>query len=238
MGPRAAGVLFVGQDLVYREAVALVLQHQGFSVTETASGAEGLEALAQGGLDVVLIDLWVADMPGFSVCKRFRAATNLPVVVLVNGSEEVYQVAAVHSGANEAVAKPVRVAFLTERLWYWVRAPRIADGRDVGEVHIDEERREVYYRGQQVELTTREFQVLAALAASPGVVISRDTLLDRVWGLEALELEMRTVDATVARIRKKFWERFQETPIETVPGVGYRLRENRRALRGLKEATE
>lgn len=228
MGSRASGVLWVSGEPTYREALTLVLTRHGFTVVDVATGAEGLRALDAGGFDAVVLDLWVKDLPGFSVCHRFRSATDAPIVALADGSDEVYQLAAVYAGANESLPKPLHVSRFLERLSYWVRTPRPAVHRDV-EVVVDAERREVYYRGEPVDLTSREFQLLHTLAQSPGVVIPRETLLDRVWGIEGLDLELRTVDATVARIRKKFWEKFQETPIETVPGFGYRLRDRRPA---------
>ncbi|MCL8207524.1 MAG: response regulator transcription factor [Actinomycetia bacterium] len=230
MGSRASGVLWVSGDPTYREALKLVLTHHGFTVVDVATGAEGLRALDAGGFDAVVLDLWIKDLPGFSACHRFRsAASGVPIVALADGSDEVYQLAAVYAGANESLPKPLHVSHFLERLAYWVRAPRPVAERDV-EVIVDPDRRTVYFRGEPVDLTSREFQLLQTLAQSPGVVIPRETLLDRVWGIEALDLELRTVDATVARIRKKFWEKFQETPIETVPGFGYRLRDRRPAL--------
>ncbi|MCL8208292.1 MAG: response regulator transcription factor [Actinomycetia bacterium] len=164
-------------------------------------------------------------MPGLAACRRFREATSAPLVVLLDRPDEIYRLAALYLGATEVMAQPVNVAYLLARL------AQLADGaRMEGSVGrslvIDQDHHRVYFRNQPVDLTRREFQLIATLARARGAVVTREVLLDRVWGMEAADLDLRTVDSTVARVRRKFLQQFSETPIETVPGVGYRLRED------------
>jgi two-component system response regulator RegX3 len=216
-------ILWISADAMLREAMDVVLTHHGFSVSVHGGGVSALADLRHGSVDVVLLHLGLTDMPGLTACRRFREATSVPLLVVLDRPDEVYRLAALYLGATEVIPQPVDMAYLLTRLGRLAETARAAEmGR--GGLVVDHERHRVYFRNQRVDLTRREFQLIATLARARGAVVSREVLLDRVWGSQGVDLDLRTVDSTVARIRRKFLQQFRETPIETVSGVGYRLR--------------
>jgi DNA-binding response OmpR family regulator len=197
------------------------LERHGYRVVWVRSGEEGLAELGRHPIRLVVLDLGLPGMDGLEVCRRLRARSDVPVVMLTARDEEADRVAGLEVGADDYVVKPFSPRELVAR----VRAVlRRAEGghRDevlqVGDVVLRRRAREVEVAGRPVELTAREFDLLAFLLEHPGTVFSRQVLLDRVWGL-AYPGETRTVDVHVGQLRKKLG---RPDLIRTVRGAGYK----------------
>jgi two-component system phosphate regulon response regulator PhoB len=197
---------------------------------ETLRAATAEEALAQVGRrvpDLVLLDLMLPDMPGSEVCRRLKGADrtrHLPVVILTAKAEEVDRVVAFELGADDYVTKPFSVRELVLRLQAILRRVaglhRDAPADRVGAIRIEVEAHRAFVRGEEISLTRLEFRLLATLMARAGRVQSREQLLGDVWNV-APELDTRTVDSHVKRLREKLGPARQL--LETVRGLGYRL---------------
>lgn len=210
------------------------LAREGYEVRLSSSGIEGLRQARESRPDMVLLDIMVPRLNGWEVCRRLKHDPELrgiPVIMVTGRVEEGDKVLGFEVGADDYVTKPFSPRELLARVRAVMRRsrPAAADSRKthltVGQLEIDRLRFEVTMAGQRVELTPKEFEMLAALVGSPGRVFGREELLDLVWGQDGF-VEPRTVDVHVARLRAKFAAQGLAAPgIETVRGVGYRLRE-------------
>jgi two-component system, OmpR family, phosphate regulon response regulator PhoB len=229
----AKQVLIVEDERPIREMIAFGLKRAGFEVREAEDCRTARAALADQRPDLVLIDWMLPDMSGLELTralKRDRETRELPVIMLTARAEEGDKVAGLEGGADDYVTKPFSPRELVARVRAVTRRGRPiedADGQPLraGDLEIDRQRFEVKMKGRLVELTRKEFDLLAALVRTPGRVFGREELLDLVWGQDGF-VEPRTVDVHVARLRAKFTAaRAPEPGIETVRGVGYRFRE-------------
>ena len=224
----AARVLIVEDESDIRNLLVFHLEREGYAVAMARTGAEALRQIRAGLPDLVLLDLMLPEVDGLEVCRRLRQdprTASVPIVMLKARSEEVDRILGLELGADDYIVKPFSPKEVVAR----VRAVlRRAGVRDVaapvvsGRLVIDAERHTVQVDGEAVELTPKEFDLLRALAEARGRVLSREFLLDRVWGYaSASEIESRTVDVHVRRLRIKLGGEGQR--ITTVKGVGYRL---------------
>jgi two-component system alkaline phosphatase synthesis response regulator PhoP len=197
----------------------------GFQVTSCRSGEEGLRELEQGPADLVLLDLMLPDMDGLAVCRDIRshpATARLPVIMLTARAEERDKLLGLELGADDYVTKPFSVKEVVARMQALLR--RVARQEpealhyDDGTLKVDESKHRVYLREREVKLTRREFELLAALIRSRERILTRDALLDRIWGY-SFAGGTRTVDVHVRRLRRKL----DPSYVETVIGVGYRF---------------
>ena len=210
------------------------LAREGYEVRLSSSGIEGLRQARESRPDMVLLDIMVPGLNGWEVCRRLKQDPELrgiPVIMVTGRVEEGDKVLGFEVGADDYVTKPFSPRELLARVRAVMRRsrPAAADGKKThlkaGQLEIDRPRFEVTMAGQRVELTPKEFEMLAALVGSPGRVFGREELLDLVWGQDGF-VEPRTVDVHVARLRAKFTAQGLAAPgIETVRGVGYRFRE-------------
>ncbi|MGZ8694287.1 MAG: response regulator transcription factor [Gaiellaceae bacterium] len=213
-------VLVVEDEDGIAEPLAEGLAREGFTVTRAATGAE---ALAAPETDVVLLDLRLPDIDGLDVCRRLRERSAVPIIVVTARGEEADRVVGLELGADDYVVKPFGLRELIAR----IRAvTRRGQGRAagaplrVGELEIDLRARRVHVGGTEVELTPKEFDLLAALAREPGAAVSRRSLLPDVWDTSWYG-STKTIDVHVAALRRKLGDPDQ---IQTVRGVGFRLR--------------
>jgi DNA-binding response OmpR family regulator len=217
--------------------VAALLRHnlarEGYDVALAGNGADALRQARERRPDVVLLDLMVPRLNGWEVCRRLRQEPEtaaIPVIMVTGRAEEGDKVLGFEVGADDYVTKPFSIRELLARIRAVTRRGRApaADPRTVvkaGDLEIDRYRFQVRMGGRPVEVTHKEFELLAILAASPGRVFGRDDLLDAVWGRDGF-VEPRTVDVHLARLRAKFAAAGLPAPaIETVRGVGYRFRD-------------
>jgi len=226
-------ILLVDDDVALGGILAPALGDEGFQVVTARTGREGLQRFEADGADLLILDILMPEMDGLDLCRRVRRKSAVPIILLSSRGEEVDRVTGLDTGADDYVTKP----FSTRELVARIRAieRRLAGGGAataaggacvrVGPLEIDAARFLVRWREQPVTLTKTEFRLLEALARHPGMVLSREQLLDQARGDDVTVTE-RTVDTFIKRLRKKVREvdpAFDE--IETVIGIGYRYRE-------------
>jgi len=225
--PVVATVLFIEDDRAIRTALRLALEDEGYDVREAADGRSGLSAVAGGGVDVVLLDLRLPDMSGFDVCRSIRETSQVPVIMVTAQTDTHDLVAGLEAGADDYVTKPVVVKELAARIRVALRRVRRSlletEVVHLGDVELMRGQGTVRKAGREVALTKTEFNLLCEFADHPNMVLSRDQLLERVWGYEHLG-DSRVVDAHVRRLRVKIEEHPDDPRIVvTVRGLGYRL---------------
>jgi DNA-binding response OmpR family regulator len=226
-----AHALVVEDEPHIRELLALHLGLEGVTVSECADGAEALEAVAVTRFDVVVLDLMLPKIDGLTVCAAIRRSAlnaETPVLILTARREESDTVLGLETGADDYLTKPFGVREFVARVRALLRRPRRGEVEtpalvDVAGVRIDPARRLVHVDGVAVDLTPHEFDVLLLLASSPGIVFSRELLLERVWSRDTHVTE-RSVDTLIKRLRQKV-ETDGEVPtrILTVWGTGYKF---------------
>lgn len=215
-------ILLVEDEEDIASLVRAYLERDGFRVVWTTHGTAGLEALERHDVRLAILDLQLPDADGFDICRAIRSCSSLPVVMLTARDEEVDRVAGLELGADDYVTKPFSPRELTARVRAVLRRvePDTEDDRlALGEVLLDRPARTVAVAGFEVELTAREFDLLWHLAERPGLVVTRERLLDRVWGL-SFPGGTRTVDVHVGQLRRKLG---RPALIRTVRGSGYKL---------------
>jgi DNA-binding response OmpR family regulator len=216
-------VLVVDDEPNIADLVELYLRREGYRVVKAANGEDGLRAVNDQRPRLVVLDVGLPDIDGLEVCRRLRASTNIPVIFLTARDTEVDRVLGLELGADDYVTKPFSPAELVARVKAVLRrsegnaAP--TEMVQVGGVTIDIGRREVRVNEEPVAFTTKEFDLLKFLAERPGLALSRQQILDGVWGYDWFG-DVRTVDVHIAQVRKKI---DSAVKIDTVRGVGYRL---------------
>ena len=225
-------ILVVDDEEAIAEAVRARLESEGYRVVAAADGPEAIQAHAEHHPDLVVLDLMLPGMDGLEVCKQIQRDGWTPVLMLTARTEEADKVAGFAVGADDYLTKPFSLRELTVRVKAILRrVDRIKGAAEpVGAIErngmmIDAARRRVEVDGAEVGLTPLEFEILLTLARDPGVVLSRDALMDGVWGYRDYA-GGRVVDSHVARIRRKLGEDGNEPRfIRTVHGVGYAFKE-------------
>jgi DNA-binding response OmpR family regulator len=215
-------IVVVDDEPNIADLVDLYLARDGFRVLKAGTGAAGLDAVKDHRPRLVVLDVGLPDIDGLEVCKRIRATSRVPVIFLTARDGEVDRVLGLELGADDYVTKPFSPAELVARVKAVLRrvdggpAPEVVQA---GRATIDVGRREVRIDEQPVEFTTEEFDLLRYLAERPGLALSRQQILDGVWGYDWYG-DVRTVDVHIAQVRKKVGD---AVAISTVRGVGYRL---------------
>lgn len=221
-----ATILVVDDERHIIELAEMYLAREGYTVLRAIDGEEALYAIQRERPDLVVLDIMLPKLDGWEVCRRLRAAGDeTPIIMLTARDDDVDKVVGLELGADDYVTKPFNPRELVARVKAVLR--RIEGGAaaqrpvTVGDVYIDPARREVTVDGEPVQLRTKEFDLLAHLARHVGLVLSRDQLLNAVWGYDFLG-ETRTIDVHIAHLRDKL-KHSQQVQIETVWGVGYKL---------------
>ncbi|HUP35194.1 MAG TPA: response regulator transcription factor [Candidatus Limnocylindria bacterium] len=233
-GPvRGARVLVVEDEPDVAEMIRYNLGKEGYDVRVVGNGTDALRQVKDARPDVILLDIMVPHLNGWEICRRLkqdRETLAIPIIMVTGRAEEGDKVLGFEMGADDYVTKPFSPRELLARVRAVSRRGRPGDDTGgqplrAGDLEIDRQRFEVKMKGRLVELTRKEFDLLASLVRSPGRVFGRDELLDLVWGQDGF-VEPRTVDVHVARLRAKFTAARAPVPaIETVRGVGYRFRD-------------
>jgi DNA-binding response OmpR family regulator len=220
-------ILVVDDEAAISEAVRARLSNEGFRVVLAADGPQALELADAEQPDLVVLDLMLPGMDGLEVCRRLQTRRWVPVLMLTARTEEADKVAGFAVGADDYLTKPFSLRELTVRVRAILRrVERISstpssDPIELGGLSIDPSRRKVSLDGEEVQLTPLEFEILLSMAREPGVVFTREQLMDRVWGYRDYA-GGRVVDSHVARIRRKLGEDGAEPRfVRTVHGVGY-----------------
>jgi len=225
-------VLVVDDEPAFREGLRQALKREGFVVVVAADGEEALERFGESKPDLVLLDVMLPRMSGIDVCRKIRSTSDTPVIMVSARNEEIDAVVALEVGADDYVSKPYRVRELVARMRTVLRragntrsdeAPSNASILEVGAIQLDRERHEVAIDGVAVQLPLKEFQLLALLMENVGIVVTRQNLIDRVWGYDYVG-DTKTLDVHIKRLRAKV-EPVPDTPsrIVTIRGLGYKL---------------
>jgi DNA-binding response OmpR family regulator len=234
VGPRQNGaavhsLLFIEDDDQIRLALTMALEDEGYRVREAPDGASGLTAFGEREADLVLLDLRLPDMSGFDVCRALRASSIVPIIIITAQTDTYDLVAGLEAGADDYITKPVIPKELAARIRALLRRVQLQGTSSspratrLGDVELRREQGIVLKAGREVSLTKTEFRLLCEFADHAGAVLSRDQLLERVWGYEYLG-DSRLVDAHVRRLRVKIEDQPDEPRlIVTVRGLGYRL---------------
>jgi DNA-binding response OmpR family regulator len=225
----AARILMVEDDAVIREATQLTLERHGYDVTTAEDGLEAIESFEKIHPDAVMLDIMLPGLDGISVCRRIRESSTVPIVMVSARGDALDVVLGLEAGADDYVTKPFDTQVLVARLRAVLRRavadperPAPSTGATVesfGDLELDREALEVRRGGSTVQLTPTELKLLIEFANNPGVVLSRSTLLQRVWDYE-WGGDGRLVDVHLQRLRTKIGA----DRIETVRGFGYKLR--------------
>ena len=218
-------LVVVEDDANIADLLDVYLREAGFRVLQAPCGERGLELIEQHRPSLVLLDIGLPDIDGFEVCRRVRSHSNVPVLFLTARDGEIDRILGLELGADDYVTKPFSPREIVARVKAILRRgqPDARDDHDV--IHIGDDylvditRRETQCNGQVVALATREFDLIVHLARNQGIALSRQQLLDSVWGADWIG-DDRTVDVHVRQLRKKLGD---DLPLATVWGIGYRL---------------
>jgi two-component system alkaline phosphatase synthesis response regulator PhoP len=217
-------VLVVDDERHIVDLVRLYLEKEGYGVIPASNGEEALALHDRHDPDMVILDVMLPKVDGFEVCREIRRRGDTPILMLTARSDDIDAIVGLELGADDYVTKPFNPRALVARVKAILRRTEVTarGGRpiEVGPLRIDPRRREAWVGDRPLELRAREFDLLVALARDPGVVLTRDGLLEGVWGTD-FPGETRTVDVHVAEVRKKLGD--DGPAIETVRGMGYRL---------------
>lgn len=221
-------LLFIEDDDQIRLTLTMALEDEGYTVTQAATGQAGLDAFTGGDFDLVLLDLRLPDVSGFEVCRQIRRTSIVPVIIVTAQTDTHDLVAGLEAGADDYVTKPLNAKELAARIRALLRRVQLQGQvrlrvQRFGDIELRREQGVVLKGGAEVSLTKTEFRLLCELADRAGEVLSRDKLLETVWGYDYLG-DSRLVDAHVSRLRNKI----EDTPdepklVQTVRGLGYRL---------------
>ena len=226
----APTILVVDDEQSYRDALSVALQREGFTVETAADGTEALARFDAARPALILLDVMLPQMSGVDVCRELRTRSQVPIIMVTARNAEIDAVVGLEVGADDYVTKPFRLRELVARVRAALRRGRSDDGAvqdhgdvlEIGDVRLDAGRHEVRVRGEQVPLPLKEFELLELLLANAGRVLTRDVLIDRVWGPNYYG-DTKTLDVHVKRLRAKVEEDpAHPSRIVTVRGVGYR----------------
>jgi len=224
-------ILLVDDEQSIQTLLSYPLRKDGYHVTSAQDGREALQRFEEARFDLVILDLMLPKLDGVEVCRELRSRSQVPIIMLTAKGSETDKVAGLEVGADDYITKPFSMREFRSRVKAALRRSRMGgepDGEetiDHGELKIDFGRRMVTLREEEVKVTYVEFEILGALARSPGRVLSRETLLEHVWG-DSEYRDPRTVDVHIRHLREKL-ESDPKDPefLFTVRGVGYRFRE-------------
>ncbi|HEU5063104.1 MAG TPA: response regulator transcription factor [Solirubrobacterales bacterium] len=228
----SARILLVDDEQSIQTLLSYPLRKDGYHVTSALDGSEALRRFEEGRFDLVILDLMLPQIGGVEVCRQLRSRSQVPIIMLTAKGSETDKVAGLEVGADDYITKPFSMREFRSRVKAALRRSRmVAEARDEGgaieceELTIDFDRRMVTLAEEEIKVTYVEFEILGALARSPGRVLTRETLLEHVWG-DSDYRDPRTVDVHIRHLREKL-EKDPKEPefLFTVRGVGYRFRE-------------
>jgi two-component system, OmpR family, response regulator RegX3 len=232
--PEPPTVLVIEDEESFIEALVVGLKREGFLVTVARDGIEGLAMFDRVRPDLVLLDIWLPHKSGIDVCRELRLRTRVPIIMVTAKSSEIDTVVGLEVGADDYVTKPYRLRELVARMRAVLRRSPSADDAEaaaevleVGGLRLDPARHEVHLNGDQVPLPLKEFELLELLMGNAGRVLTRETLIDRIWGPHYVG-DTKTLDVHVKRLRAKI----EDDPgrparITTIRGLGYKFEASR-----------
>jgi DNA-binding response OmpR family regulator len=223
--------LLVDDEQSVQTLLSYPLRKDGYHVTSAIDGQEALQRFSEARFDLVILDLMLPKLDGVEVCRQLRRNSQVPIIMLTAKGSETDKVAGLEVGADDYITKPFSMREFRSRVKAALRRSRMGgepeedEAIDCGELTIDFDRRMVTLRSEEIKVTYVEFEILGALARSPGRVLTRETLLEHVWG-DSEYRDPRTVDVHIRHLREKI-EQDPKQPefLFTVRGVGYRFKE-------------
>jgi DNA-binding response OmpR family regulator len=226
-----ARILLVDDEQSIQTLLSYPLRKDGYHVTSALDGGEALQRFEEGRFDLVILDLMLPRLDGVEVCRQLRSHSQVPIIMLTAKGSETDKVAGLEVGADDYITKPFSMREFRSRVKAALRRSRMGaeapgdEAIECGELTIDFSRRMVTLREEEIRVTYVEFEILGALARSPGRVLTRETLLEHVWG-DSEYRDPRTVDVHIRHLREKL-ESDPKQPefLFTVRGVGYRFKE-------------
>jgi DNA-binding response OmpR family regulator len=234
MVDRPPRILLVDDEQSLQTLLSYPLRKDGYDVVQATDGREALARFAEQTFDLVVLDLMMPKLDGLEVCRRLRARSTVPIIMLTAKAEEIDKVLGLELGADDYITKPFSLREFRSRVRAALRRAGMSRDREtlpedepleVGDLRVDPAKRSVTARGDDIRLTFVEFEILTALAHNPGRVFTREMLLTRIWGDSAFR-DPRTIDVHIRHLREKL-ERDPKEPeyLFTVRGVGYRFRD-------------
>lgn len=223
----AEQILLVEDEEKLARMVELELKYEGYGVEKAFDGRQGLEKALSGAFDLVLLDIMLPQLSGMEVLRRLRKESKVPVIMLTARDSVMDKVSGLDSGADDYVTKPFAIEELLARIRAALRDSgnkRTGGVLSAGPVSMDVERHQVSVNGQDVELTKKEFDLLRCLLENKGRVLTRESLLDAVWGFDFVG-ETNSVDVYIRFLRGKLDDSFGIKLIHTIRGVGYVIKE-------------
>lgn len=224
-------ILVVEDEESFIEALEIGLTHEGFDVTVARDGQEAVNLFSDDAFDLILLDLMLPKVSGLDVCRIIRNDSNVPIIIVSAKGEEVDMVLMLEIGADDYVTKPYRLRELVARIRAVLRRREVAsesansvlDVIEVGPVILDVDARRCFVDGKEIKLRKKEFALLRLLLENPGRVLTREVLIDRVWGSDYVG-DTKTLDVHIKRLRSLLEEEPKNPVfITTVRGVGYRF---------------
>lgn len=222
-------ILIVDDEDHIRELLKFNLEKNGYIVYMANDGLNGLKLVREKQVDLILLDLMLPGMDGFEVCKEIRRdniISNVPIIMLTAKSEEIDKILGLELGADDYITKPFSIRELSARIKALLRRSNVKYDNEIlrfGNITLNLQTREVLKHGKKLDFTLKEFEVLKLLIQNKGKILTREILLDKIWGYEYVG-ETRTVDVHIRHIRKKI-EEDDKKPIyiQTIRGVGYKF---------------
>jgi DNA-binding response OmpR family regulator len=230
----SARILLVDDEQSIQTLLSYPLRKEGYNVVQATDGRQALDRFEEQAFDLVILDVMLPKIDGLEVCRRLRSRSAVPIIMLTARSEEIDKVVGLELGADDYITKPFSLREFASRIKAALRRAELSRPAEtapdelpltLGELRIDFPKRIVRVRGDDVELTFVEFEIISALARAPGRVFTRDMLLARIWGDSAYR-DPRTIDVHIRHLREKL-ELDAKDPeyLFTVRGVGYRFRD-------------
>lgn len=221
-------ILIVEDEEKIARFVELELKHEGYEVDKATDGRTGLALAEQGGYDLILLDIMLPGINGIEILRRIRKESDVPVIMLTARDAVMDKVSGLDMGADDYITKPFAIEELLARIRVTLRKNTSTDSQSsvlhCCGITLDSNRFKVTYNGMPIELTAKEFSLLQTLMQNKNIVLSRDTLLENVWGYDYVG-ETNVVDVYVRYLRQKIDEKFNVKIITTVRGVGYVIKE-------------
>lgn len=225
-------ILLVDDEQAVQKLLSYPLEKEGYEVVPALDGQQALDAFDEDKFDLVVLDIMLPKMDGLEVCRRVRARSSVPIIMLTAKAEEIDKVLGLELGADDYITKPFSMREFRSRVRAALRRADMGPRPDAdeeplvqGDLRIDFAKRTVELASDQIQLTYVEFEILSALASHPGRVFTRDMLLDRIWGDSAFR-DPRTIDVHIRHLREKLEPDPKEPRyLLTVRGVGYRFKD-------------
>ena len=228
--PDEVSVLVVEDEQSFVEGLVVGLKREGFAVTVAQDGAEALELFDRARPNIILLDLWLPKKSGIDVCREIRARSSVPIIMVTAKSSEIDTVVGLEVGADDYVTKPFRLRELVARMRAVLRRAAgpeveadITESLEFEGLNLDPERHEFHRNGELVPLPLKEFELLELLMSNAGRVLTRETLIDRIWGSDYVG-DTKTLDVHIKRLRAKVEDDpSRPSRITTVRGLGYKF---------------